>query len=169
MRIILQRVLSASVYVQSNTIGAIGTGLLVFLGVSREDTTVDADYLSDKLLGLRIFQDESGKLNRNVSEAGGSILIVSQFSLYADCRKGRRPSFDRAARAEEAEQIYEYFVRQVRLGEVPVQTGKFRADMKVHLINDGPITIEIRGQGVGVSRCDGGPRRQAASWSLLAG
>ena len=141
MRIVLQRVLEAAVSVTGSTIAQIDSGLLAFLGVSRQDTTAEADFLSDKLLGLRIFEDDTGKLNRNVSEARGAILIVSQFSLYADVRRGRRPSFDRAAPAEMAEQIYEYFVEKVRLGPVPVQTGKFRADMKVHLINDGPITI----------------------------
>ena len=141
MRIVLQRVLQAAVFVNRSTIAEIDTGLLVFVGVSHRDTTADADFLSDKLLGLRVFEDDTGKLNRNVVEAGGAILIVSQFSLYADCRRGRRPSFDGAAPAEVAEPMYEYFVAKVRGGPVPVETGKFRADMKVQLTNDGPITI----------------------------
>src|SRR5436190_10871867 len=141
MRIVLQRVLQAAVFVNRSTIAQIETGLLVFIGVSRQDTTADANFLSDKILGLRVFEDDTGKLNRNVAEAGGSILIVSQFSLYADCRRGRRPSFDGAAPAEVAEPMYEYFVERVRGGPVPVETGKFRADMKVQLTNDGPITI----------------------------
>jgi D-tyrosyl-tRNA(Tyr) deacylase len=121
--------------------------LLVFLGVAKSDIAADADYLVDKLLGLRIFPDEAGKLNRNVSEAGGSLLVVSQFTLYADCRKGRRPSFDRAAPPEAALSLYNYFVESARKGPVPVETGIFQASMEVHLINDGPVTIQIDSPG----------------------
>ena len=125
------------------TAGSIRTGLLVFLGVSRTDTFEDADYLAEKLLGLRIFPDDDGKMNRNVREAGGSLLIVSQFTLYGDCRKGRRPSFDQAAPPERAQDLYNYFVESARRGPVPVETGVFQAMMQVHIVNDGPVTILI--------------------------
>jgi D-tyrosyl-tRNA(Tyr) deacylase len=118
-------------------------GLLVFLGVSRTDTVEDANYLTEKLLGLRIFPDEDGKMNRNVQEAGGSLLIVSQFTLYGDCRKGRRPSFDQAAPPEQAQDLYNYFVESAKRGPVPVETGVFQAMMQVHIVNDGPVTILI--------------------------
>jgi len=123
--------------------GSIGTGLLVFLGVSRTDTVEDADYLTEKLLGLRIFPDENGKMNRNVQEAGGLLLIVSQFTLYGDCRKGRRPSFDRAAPPAQAQDLYNYFVESAKRGPVAVETGVFQAMMQVHIVNDGPVTILI--------------------------
>ena len=123
--------------------GSIGTGLLVFLGVSRTDSEEDADYLTEKLLGLRIFPDEDGKMNRNVQEAGGSLLIVSQFTLYGDCRRGRRPSFDRAAPPEQARDLYNYFVESAKRGPVAVETGVFQAMMQVHIVNDGPVTILI--------------------------
>jgi len=115
----------------------------VLLGVSRTDTQADADYLVDKLLGLRIFPDDAGKMNRSVVDAGGSLLIVSQFTLYADCRKGRRPSFDHAAPPEQARALYEYFVEAARKGSVPVETGVFQAMMEIHLCNSGPVTIVI--------------------------
>jgi D-tyrosyl-tRNA(Tyr) deacylase len=114
---------------------------VVFVGVARGDTTDDADYLVDKLLGLRLFSDADGKMNRNVQEAGGELLIISQFTLYADCRRGRRPSFDPAAPPNEAEALYDYFVQQARKGPVPVATGKFQASMQVELVNNGPVTI----------------------------
>ena len=125
------------------TTGSIRTGLLVFLGVARTDTVEDADYLTGKLLGLRIFPDEDGKMNRNVQEAGGSLLIVSQFTLYGDCRRGRRPSFDQAAPPEQAQDLYNYFVESAKRGLVPVETGVFQAIMQVHIVNDGPVTILI--------------------------
>jgi D-tyrosyl-tRNA(Tyr) deacylase len=115
--------------------------LLVLIGISREDTHAEADYMLDKVLGLRIFPDESGKMNRNIVEAGGALLLVSQFTLYGDCRKGRRPSFDRAAPPQQAQTLYEYFVDAARQGAVPVETGVFQAAMEVHLVNDGPVTI----------------------------
>jgi D-tyrosyl-tRNA(Tyr) deacylase len=127
--------------VNNGTTGYIRTGLLVFLGVSRTDTVEDADYLTGKLLGLRIFPDEDGKMNRNVQEAGGSLLIVSQFTLYGDCRKGRRPSFDQAAPPEQAQDLYNYFVESAKRGPVPVEAGVFQAMMQVHIVNDGPVTI----------------------------
>ena len=141
MRLVVQRVTEASVTVNNGTTGSIRTGLLVFLGVSRTDTVEDADYLTGKLLGLRIFADEDGKMNRNLQEAGGSLLIVSQFTLYGDCRKGRRPSFDRAAPPEQAQDLYNYFVESAKRGPVPVETGVFQAMMQVHIVNDGPVTI----------------------------
>jgi D-tyrosyl-tRNA(Tyr) deacylase len=115
--------------------------LLVLLGVSGTDTVEDADYLTEKLLGLRIFPDADGKMNRNVQEAGGSLLIVSQFTLYGDCRRGRRPSFDQAAPPERAQGLYNYFVESAKRGPVAVETGVFQAAMQVHLVNDGPVTI----------------------------
>ncbi|MGA2770258.1 MAG: D-aminoacyl-tRNA deacylase [Bryobacteraceae bacterium] len=143
MRLVIQRVREARVTVNDATAGSIRTGLLVFLGVSRTDTFEDADYLAEKLLGLRIFPDDDGKMNRNVREAGGSLLIVSQFTLYGDCRKGRRPSFDQAAPPERAQDLYNYFVESARRGPVPVETGVFQAMMQVHIVNDGPVTILI--------------------------
>jgi D-tyrosyl-tRNA(Tyr) deacylase len=141
MRIVLQRVAEARVFVSESTVGSIGAGLLVLLGVSRDDLPEDADYLLDKVLHLRIFPDDEGKMNRNIQESGGSLLVVSQFTLYGDCRKGRRPSFDQAARPAQAQALYEYFVAAARRGPVPVETGTFQAAMKVHLINDGPVTL----------------------------
>jgi D-tyrosyl-tRNA(Tyr) deacylase len=129
--------------VNGNTVGKISQGLLVFLGVSKDDTEADADYLLDKLLWLRIFPDEERKMNRNLQDTGGSLLVVSQFTLYGDCRKGRRPSFDRAAPPDRARALYEYFVDAARRSPVPVQTGEFQAMMEVHLVNDGPVTILI--------------------------
>jgi len=129
--------------VNNGATGSIRTGLLVFLGVSRTDTVEDADYLTGKLLGLRIFPDEDGKMNRNVQEAGGSLLIVSQFTLYGDCRKGRRPSFDQAAPPDQAQVLYNYFVESAKRGQVPVETGVFQAMMEVYIVNDGPVTILI--------------------------
>jgi D-tyrosyl-tRNA(Tyr) deacylase len=116
---------------------------VVLLGISRSDTTSDADYLLDKILYLRIFSDEAGKMNRNIQEAGGSLLVISQFTLYGDCRKGRRPSFDSAAPPDQAQALYHYFVEAARRGPVPVETGEYRAHMLVSLINDGPVTIAL--------------------------
>jgi D-tyrosyl-tRNA(Tyr) deacylase len=141
MRLVIQRVKESKVTVDGSTIGSIGNGLVVLIGVSREDTSAAADYLVDKLLGVRIFADDSGKMNRNVVESGGALLLVSQFTLYGDCRKGRRPSFDRAAPPQIARALYEYFVESARRGPVPVETGVFQATMELHLVNDGPVTI----------------------------
>jgi D-aminoacyl-tRNA deacylase len=141
MKLVIQRVSKAHVIVGSDTVGAIGPGLLVLVGFGKDDTEQDASYLLDKLLGLRIFADENGKMNRSVSETGGSLLIVSQFTLYGDCRRGRRPSFDGAAPPGQAIALYEYFVQVARNGPVPVETGVFQASMQVHLVNDGPVTI----------------------------
>lgn len=143
MRLVIQRVREARVTVDDDTVGAIRTGLLALIGISRLDSVADADYLVDKLIGLRIFPDREGKMNLNVQQAGGSLLLVSQFTLYGDCRRGRRPSFDHAAPPEQAQPIYNYFVARARQGPVPVETGVFQASMLVHLVNDGPVTILI--------------------------
>ena len=143
MRILLQRVTNARVSVSDNTVGSIGPGLLIFLGVARTDTQKDADYLLDKLLWLRIFPDAEGRMNRNVQEAGGELLVISQFTLYADCRRGRRPSFDSAAPPEQAEALYLYFLEAARRSPVHVEAGTFQASMRVELVNDGPVTIML--------------------------
>ena len=141
MRLVIQRVREAIVTVGESTAGSIRTGFVVFLGISRSDTAADAEYLVDKLLGLRVFPDAEGKMNRNVQEAGGSLLVISQFTLYGDCRRGRRPSFDQAAPPEQAQALYNHFVARARLGPAPVETGIFQASMLVSLVNDGPVTI----------------------------
>ena len=141
MRIVVQRVASARVVVSTLTVGSIGPGILALIGISRSDSEEDADYLLDKLLHLRIFPDEDHKMNRSILESGGSLLVVSQFTLYGDCRKGRRPSFDQAAPPDRANALYEYFVAGARRSPLPVQTGVFQAMMEVHLVNDGPVTI----------------------------
>ena len=138
---VLQRVRKARVEVEDRVVGEIGPGLVVFVGIARSDVQADADYLVDKAISLRIFPDESGKMNRNIVEAGGSLLVVSQFTLYGNSRKGRRPGFDRAAGPEQARALYEYFVEASRSRKVSVQTGVFQALMSVHLVNDGPVTI----------------------------
>lgn len=114
---------------------------MVFIGIARSDTQKDVEYLVEKLLGLRIFPDQDGKMNRDVREVGGSLLLVSQFTLYGDCRRGRRPSFDQAATPDYAAELYNYFLELARKGPVPVETGVFQASMQVHLVNDGPVTI----------------------------
>ena len=141
MRLVLQRVSEASVTVGGNTVGSIRNGLVILAGMAKSDTESEVDYLADKVLGLRIFPDSSGKMNRNIVDAGGSLLIVSQFTLYGDCRKGRRPSFDEAAAPEQAQALYNHFVEKLRSGPVPVETGVFQAMMEVHLVNQGPVTI----------------------------
>jgi D-tyrosyl-tRNA(Tyr) deacylase len=141
MKLVIQRVREARVIVDSGPTGAILTGLLVLIGIARSDTQRDAEYLVEKLLSLRIFPDQDGKMNRDVREAAGSLLLVSQFTLYGDCRRGRRPSFDQAAPPEQAAQLYNHFVELARRGPVPVETGVFQATMQVHLVNDGPVTI----------------------------
>jgi len=143
MRIILQRVKEASVKVDGKVIGQIGKGVLILLGAGKEDTQQDVEYLVEKILGLRIFEDESGKMNLSVTDIGGEVLVVSQFTLYGDCRKGRRPSFDKAAPPEVAENLYNHFVERIRDFGVPVKTGKFRAMMDVHLVNWGPVTLML--------------------------
>lgn len=141
MRAVLQRVRDARVETNGTVTGAIEIGLLVLLGVSRRDSKDDADYLAEKIAGLRIFPDEEGRMNRSVVEIGGAILVVSQFTLYGDCRRGRRPSFDEAAPPGEARALYEYFVERLRASNLKTETGVFQASMQVHLVNDGPVTL----------------------------
>jgi D-aminoacyl-tRNA deacylase len=141
MRAVIQRVSSAKVAVEHETTGQIARGLLVLIGVSTTDTQTDADYLADKIAGLRIFEDADGKMNLSVADIHGSVLAVSQFTLYGDARKGRRPSFDSAARPEQAKNLYDYFVEKIRAAGLPCETGRFQAEMKVELVNDGPVTI----------------------------
>ena len=143
MRLVIQRVSEAYVQVDDSRVGSIRTGLVVFLGISKLDTEEDANYLLDKLLSLRIFPDDDGKMNRSVQQASGSLLIISQFTLYGDCRRGRRPSFDQAAPPDRAMVLYNYFVEAARRGPVAVETGVFQATMRVHLVNEGPVTIII--------------------------
>jgi D-aminoacyl-tRNA deacylase len=141
MRIVLQRVARASVEVAGETVGSIGRGVVLFLAVTHADSRADADFLVDKTVNLRIFPDEAGKMNRSAKEAGGGILVVSQFTLYGDCRKGRRPSFDEAAPPEQARALYEYFVERLKTEISLVETGVFQAAMQVSLVNDGPVTF----------------------------
>jgi len=141
MRAVVQRVSQARVEVEGQVVGAIGRGLVVLLGIARTDTRGDADYLADKVIGLRIFPDEERKLNRSVVDAGGGLLVISQFTLYGDTRKGRRPSFDEAAPPELARPLYEHFLEAVRARRVPCQAGIFQAMMEVHLTNQGPVTL----------------------------
>ena len=143
MRAVVQRVKQSTVTTDNEILGQIGSGLLVLLGVAKGDTAKDADYLANKIINLRIFEDEDRKMNRSLLETGGELLAVSQFTLLADCRKGRRPSFIEAAEPEKATDLYEMFVNVVRAKGVAVQTGRFRAMMEVALINDGPVTIII--------------------------
>jgi D-tyrosyl-tRNA(Tyr) deacylase len=141
MRAVVQRVSRASVKVGGVITGEISQGLLVLLGVAREDGRSDADYLAEKIAGLRIFEDEDGKMNRSVSEIEGAVLAVSQFTLYGDVRRGRRPSFDGAARPERARELYEYFVERMRESGLRCETGRFQEMMEVELVNQGPVTI----------------------------
>jgi len=143
MRAVVQRVSQASVVVSQETVGAIGQGLMVLLGVAREDASADAVYLAEKTASLRIFEDEEGKMNRSVEEIDGSILVVSQFTLLGDCRKGRRPGFSAAAPPQLADTLYEEYVDALRKRGITVATGVFRADMQVALVNDGPVTIML--------------------------
>lgn len=141
MRAVLQRVSESQVAVGEEVIAKIGRGLMVLLAVAKGDRFADADYLADKIIHLRIFEDEKGKMNRSLHEIGAEMLVVSQFTLLGDCRKGRRPSFIEAADPELADTLYAYFIEKVRQKSVSVQTGRFRAMMAVTLVNDGPVTI----------------------------
>jgi D-tyrosyl-tRNA(Tyr) deacylase len=141
MRAVVQRVARASVTVDAQTIGQIGQGLVVLLGVEQDDREADAQQLADKIIQLRIFDDAEGKMNLSLTEVRGAMLVVSQFTLLADCRKGRRPSFIQAAPPELAQRLYETFVAVVGVQGITVATGKFRAMMQVELVNDGPVTI----------------------------
>lgn len=143
MRSVIQRVSSSRVEVEGAVTGSIGQGLLVLLGVGKGDSEADAEYLLDRIAGLRIFPDAEGKMNLNLRDAGGSLLVVSQFTLYGDTSRGRRPGFDQAARPEEARRLYDYFVSRARESALHVETGVFQASMAVHLVNDGPVTFVV--------------------------
>lgn len=141
MRACVQRVSEASVTVDGHVVGQIGNGMLVLLGITQDDTQRDARYMAEKTMGLRVFEDDEGKMNRSIVDVGGSMLVVSQFTLLGDCRKGRRPSFIAAAEPDLAERLYEMFVDEVQQRNVTVATGRFRAHMDVALVNDGPVTL----------------------------
>jgi D-tyrosyl-tRNA(Tyr) deacylase len=141
VKAVIQRVTSASVGVGDVIVGQIGPGILILLGVEKGDAEAQADWLVDKISSLRIFSDEEGKMNRSVAEVGGALLVVSQFTLAGNCAKGRRPSFDTAAPADEGKRLYEHFVESARRVGLPVATGIFQADMQVSLVNDGPVTF----------------------------
>ena len=141
MRAVVQRVSRAKVTVNGEVTGEIGLGLLVLLGVGRNDTRAEADYLLDKTIGLRIFEDSGGKMNLSVADVGGAVLAVSQFTLYGDVRRGKRPSFDAAAPPQPARELYEYFVEKIRAAGLRCETGRFQEMMQVELVNQGPVTI----------------------------
>ncbi len=141
MRAVVQRVNRAQVSVDGKTIGAIERGILVLLGVGKSDQEADADYLAAKIVGLRIFDDENGKMNLSAEQIKAGVLVVSQFTLYGDVRRGKRPSFDDAAPPEKAKALYEYFVKQIKATGLTCETGQFQAMMQVELLNDGPVTI----------------------------
>ena len=141
MRAVVQRVSRAKVTIKDWTSGEIGLVLLVLLAVGQEDTESDATYLAEKISGLRIFEDEQGKMNRSVQDVGGSVLAVSQFTLYGDVRRGKRPSFDAAAPPQHARRLYEFFVERIRAAGLPCETGRFQEMMQVELVNEGPVTI----------------------------
>ncbi len=143
MRAVVQRVKSSSVIVDGRVVAEIGDGLLVLLGVAKPDKSEDADYLAEKIVNLRIFEDENSKLNRSLLSTGGQMLVVSQFTLLGNCNKGRRPSFVHAAGQDQAIKLYERFIEQIREKGVSVKTGRFRAMMEVFLINDGPVTLIV--------------------------
>ncbi|MBP1633796.1 MAG: dtd [Acidobacteria bacterium] len=146
MRLVLQRVSSARVLVDGVIAGEIGRGLLALVGVTHGDTEEQARHLAGKVAGLRIFEDDQGKMNRSVADVGGSVLVVSQFTLYGDCRKGRRPSFDAAAPPDHARALYERFAAEIASLGLPVATGVFQAHMQVELVNDGPVTLILEGE-----------------------
>lgn len=141
MRAVVQRVSQACVQVSGEVTGKIGAGIVVLLGIGKTDDEATAEQLADKVWGLRVFNDEEGRMNRSLEEVSGAVLAVSQFTLYGDCRKGRRPSFDRAASAEQARALYDSFVAALRRRGVQVETGVFQAMMQVELVNDGPVTL----------------------------
>jgi D-tyrosyl-tRNA(Tyr) deacylase len=141
MRAVVQRVSHAKVTVGAEIVGEIGIGLLVLLGVSREDATQDADYLAGKIVGLRIFEDSNFKMNLSVAEVSGALMVVSQFTLYGDARRGKRPSFDAAAPPEQARELYQHFVEKIRASGLRCETGRFQETMQVELVNEGPVTI----------------------------
>ena len=134
--------------VAGRTVGKIGPGLVVLLGVGKGDTETEADYLVDKIIHLRIFADDAGRMNRSITEVQGALLVVSQFTLYGDCKKGRRPSFDDAAAPDEARRLYEYFVNRLKSSNIVVETGVFQAEMEVYLVNDGPVTFILESKAL---------------------
>ena len=144
MKAVIQRVSQAEVRVNAKRIGAIGKGILIFIGISKEDTSEDADYLIQKIVQLRMFEDDEGKMNLSAIDVGGELLAISQFTLYGDCRKGRRPSFDKAADPQKGEELYDYFVSELRKQNLKVETGQFQAMMDVDLVNDGPVTFILQ-------------------------
>ena len=148
MRAVVQRVASSSVTVDGQKISNIKKGLLVFLGVTHEDTSKDVDYLVEKILNLRIFEDENEKMNLSLKDINGELIVVSQFTLYGDCRKGRRPNFTGAAKPDLANNLYEEFIQKAKKENIDVGTGKFGANMMVELINDGPVTMLIDSQKI---------------------
>lgn len=143
MRLLVQRVLNSNVKVDGKITGEINKGYMVLLGVTHDDDTEKADYLVKKLINLRVFEDENGKMNLNINQVGGELLIISQFTLYGNTKDGNRPSFTEAAKPEKAEELYNYFVEQCRKEGIKTETGIFGADMKVSLINDGPVTVML--------------------------
>lgn len=143
MKAVVQRVTQSTVKVDGQSVGAIGGGLMVLLGVARRDSEKEAEYLAERIVHLRIFEDQNGKMNRSLLDVGGSMLVVSQFTLLGDCRKGRRPSFVEAAPPEQAEALYAHFVRKVTQLGINTATGRFRAAMQVSLTNDGPVTLVL--------------------------
>ena len=147
MKVVLQRVSSAQVRVDDEVVGRIGRGLLVFVGVAREDRSEDADYIVAKIKDLRILDDDNGKMNLSVADTGGELLVVSQFTLYGDCRRGRRPSFDVAAPPDQARALYDELVAKLRASGLRVETGQFRAMMQVESVNDGPVTLIVESRG----------------------
>ncbi|SMG08672.1 D-aminoacyl-tRNA deacylase [Paenibacillus aquistagni] len=147
MKIVVQRAKDAKVVVEGQTVGQIDKGFMLLVGVTHEDTEQDVNWLADKIVGLRVFEDEAGKMNHSVQDIGGAILSVSQFTLYGDCRKGRRPNFMAAARPEQAEQLYERFNDRLRSHGLTVETGRFGAMMDVSFINDGPVTLILDSEG----------------------
>lgn len=147
MRVVLQRVKEAHVDVAGATVGSIAQGLVILVGITQPDAPADADYLVEKIVHLRIFPDDAQRMNRSLLDVGGALLVVSQFTLYGDCRKGRRPSFDQAAPPDQARELYEYFVQTLRTRNLIVQTGVFQAEMEIHLVNDGPVTFVLDSKG----------------------
>ncbi len=143
MRTVIQRVTEASVSVDGNVVGSIGPGMVVLVGVGKDDSEKDIAYVAEKIAGLRIFEDSSGKMNLSIRDTGGEILAVSQFTLYGDCRKGRRPSYARAAGGDSARRCYELFIAEIAQRGIPVRTGVFGAAMDVHMVNSGPVTLLI--------------------------
>ena len=141
MRIVLQRVKNANVKVEDEIVGSISHGFLILLGVGKEDTAMDADWLVEKISKLRVFEDENEKMNKDIIEVNGEILVVSQFTLYGDCKKGNRPGFTDAGLPEEANKLYEYFVEKIKEKNIKTETGQFGAHMDVSLVNDGPVTL----------------------------